>query len=127
MSADAPAIAFQQYAYDLSAAVARQDGSTVAAILNLRDQLAIRRIYEGLPYSTTRAPQDAPHHQELKQIFRSTQLDLAGQAAWSNIASKHLAAVVHLSRAALQLEGITSQDGRECSQRAFEAQHDLVK
>jgi hypothetical protein len=123
MSYDAGAISVQQYAVDLSASVARQDGGSAAAILSLHDRLAVQRIYRGLPYSTARSISDNPHLQEFRHIFLSSQLDPAGQTAWSTVASKHIAAVVHLA----QISDTDDENNQALNQAAFEAQLDLAK
>lgn len=123
MSSDVAPITVQQYAVDLSSAVSRQDGGTAAAILSLHDRLAIERIYRGLPYSTARSIGDNPHLQEFRQIFVSSQLDFAGQSAWSSIASKHIASIAHLA----QVSSTTEQDNQRHNLAAFEAHLDLAK
>lgn len=123
MSYDVGAIPVQQYGADLSAAVARQDGPSAASILSLHDRLAVQRIYRGLPYSTARSIVDDPHLQEFRHIFVASQLDPAGQTAWSTIASKHIAAVVQLA----QISQAIDQDNQSHNQAAFEAQLGLAK
>lgn len=125
MSTGLPPIPLQQYAVDLSGAVARQDGGIAAAILNLQDRVAVERIYQGLPYATSRSFTDSPHLQEIKRIFVSSQLDGSGQTAWSLIASKHIAAVVHLAQAPPSAD--VSAAGQQHYQKAFDAQLDLSK
>lgn len=125
MSSVLPPIPVQQYAADLSEAVSRQDGGTAAAILNLQDRVAIERIYQGLPYATSRSLSDTPHLQELKRTFISSQLDESGQTAWSLIASKHVSAVVHLAQASPNLQ--LNASGQQHYQSAFDAQLDLSK
>jgi hypothetical protein len=124
MSTDVPPINFQQYAVDLSAAVSRQDGASAASILSLQDRLAIQRIYQGLPYSTARSPPENPHLQELKRIFATSQLDHAGQSAWSSVASKHIATIVHLAH---DSDPHSAQLGDQHQQLAFQSQLDLAK
>lgn len=121
-----PPIPLQQYAVDLSSAVSRQDGGIAAAILNLQDRVAVERIYQGLPYATSRSFNDAPHLQDLKRTFVTSQLDASGLAAWSLIASKHIGAVVHLAQAPPTTTEITAAS-QQHYQKAFDAQLELSK
>lgn len=118
MSGHVVAITLQQFAFDLSAAVARQDGSTAASILDLQDNLAVQRLYAGLPYLAARAQQDTPYISEFKQAFRNSQADASTQTAWSTVASKHILAVIYLSE---------QSNTPATSVKAFEAQLDLTK
>lgn len=125
MSTNLPAIPFGQYAVDLSDAISRRDGQTAAAILNLQDQAAAQRIYQGLPYATVRGISDNPHLQEIKQVLTSSQLDVSGISAWSTVASKHIKAIVHFVPAGNMTGDQAASQGNY--QKAFEAQLELSK
>ena len=124
----------QGYAASIALAVSQLDGSSLAALLSVRNNALLQQLYRHLSPSVLQSlnnniNDEAPHLVDFQRALRSLDFVNAGNSPWPGIASKHTAIVVHLLKTKQDREEIVLDESTSEPDwgRAYVLQLDIVK
>ena len=122
----------EAYAGKIATAVAVQDATALSKLFSLKDNEHIDGLLASLPRPTRQyinSGNDTPHLQDFKRLLANVEFGRQGPPTWTTMASKHLAALLHLKHnSSVQSDDIDVDDEAVPSwDGVFTAQQDLVK